>query len=165
MKFETAMTDHLKTTQQSYLETLKWMRAISVGEDVLSALTAAIEALEPPQDTDELRAEVERRCAMGSRLFAIGAERWAGASKLTEECGEVIQVIGKLMGTYGDTDHWSGDLREMLVDELGDLQAALTFFIFRSGLDRAAIYRRADAKLDTVERLRVHDAATGGGHE
>ena len=29
--------------------------------------------------------------------FAIESSHWAGLSKLNEECGEVIQVIGKIL--------------------------------------------------------------------
>jgi hypothetical protein len=42
--------------------------------------------------------------------------------------GELQQVLGKIMGVRGATDHWSGDLRKMLVEEIADLRAALIFF-------------------------------------
>lgn len=42
--------------------------------------------------------------------------------------GELQQVLGKLMATAGDTKHWSGDLRKMLLEEVGDVYAALLFF-------------------------------------
>ena len=60
--------------------------------------------------------------------FAIGSRVWPGTSKLVEEMGELQQVLGKLIATGGDTDHWSGDLRRMLVEELGDVSAAVRFF-------------------------------------
>jgi|GEM_PF-1915697 len=63
----------------------------------------------------------------GSGDFSIGSRVWPGVSKLLEEQGELIQVLGKLMATGGDTDHWSGDLRKMLVEEMGDVCAALAF--------------------------------------
>jgi NTP pyrophosphatase (non-canonical NTP hydrolase) len=69
-------------------------------------------------------------------MFAIGDEKWAGLSKLLEEAGEVIQVGGKLMGSRGDHNHWSGNLREKLVEELGDLYAALDFFSEHNLTDR-----------------------------
>lgn len=65
----------------------------------------------------------------GSGDFSIGSAVWPGTSKLIEEQGEFIQVLGKLVATAGDTKHWSGDLRKMLVDEIGDLYAALAFFM------------------------------------
>lgn len=61
-------------------------------------------------------------------MFAIGDKEWPGLSKLMEEAGEVIQVGGKLMGSRGEVKHWSGDLREKFVEELGDLYAAILFF-------------------------------------
>jgi NTP pyrophosphatase (non-canonical NTP hydrolase) len=61
--------------------------------------------------------------------YSIGSHHWPGLSKLIEECGEVMQVAGKLIGSGGDPMHWDGtDLRERLLDELSDLQAALRFF-------------------------------------
>lgn len=60
--------------------------------------------------------------------FAIGGSVWPGLSKLTEECGEVGQVIGKLMGTGGATNHWDGsDLAVRLTEEMGDVLAAIEF--------------------------------------
>jgi hypothetical protein len=62
-----------------------------------------------------------------SRCFAFGDETWPGLAKLVEECGEVVQVVGKLMMTHGSPAHWSGDLRAQLIEELGDLDAAIDF--------------------------------------
>lgn len=60
--------------------------------------------------------------------FSIGSSIWPGTSKAIEEMGELQQVLGKLIATAGDTDHWSGDLRLMLVDEAADVLAAVYFF-------------------------------------
>ncbi len=68
-------------------------------------------------------------------MFAIGGDDWPGIAKLAEECGEVVQVIGKLMGTGGRTDHWDGtDLREKLIEEIGDLMAACVFVGLENGI-------------------------------
>jgi NTP pyrophosphatase (non-canonical NTP hydrolase) len=85
--------------------------------------------------------------------FAFGDKQWPGLAKLNEECGEVIQVIGKLMMTHGNRAHWSGDLRPMLIEELADLEAAITFFnVHNFELDeRAAFTRRLRAKMDKFE--------------
>lgn len=62
--------------------------------------------------------------------FAIGDKVYPGLSKITEESGEVLEVIGKLMATGGGRRHWSGrDLHVDLMDELADLQAAIDFFM------------------------------------
>ena len=61
--------------------------------------------------------------------FSIGSTVWPGTSKLIEETGELQQVLGKLIATAGDTTHWSGDLRKMMIEEIGDVYAALDFFV------------------------------------
>ena len=85
--------------------------------------------------------------------YCIGSVKWNGLSKLVEECGEVVQVAGKLLGTNGEAAHWDGsDLRERLIEELGDLQAALRFFVTYNGLDAGRIGERAAEKLALFER-------------
>jgi NTP pyrophosphatase (non-canonical NTP hydrolase) len=59
----------------------------------------------------------------------MAAERWKGIFKLTEECGELGQVLGKL-GPFPGGEHPSGeDLRRKLIEEIGDVKAALQYFI------------------------------------
>jgi len=84
---------------------------------------------------------------LGTGEFSIGGELWPGLSKLIEECGEVLQVGGKLIGSEGRTDHWSGDLNKMLVEELGDLRAAITFFMEANAIDAASVSVRHREKL------------------
>lgn len=67
--------------------------------------------------------------AEGSGDFSIGSSVWPGTSKLLEESGELIQVLGKLMAIHGKTEHWSGDLRLKIVEELADVAAAHAFFM------------------------------------
>lgn len=68
--------------------------------------------------------------------YAFGSDRWPGLSKLVEECGEVLQVCGKIMGTGGQPWHWDGsNLNKRLEEELGDLVAAAAFVIEHAGLD------------------------------
>lgn len=88
----------------------------------------------------------------GNGNFMIGGSVWPGLSKLIEECGEVLQVGGKLMGSAGDTAHWSGDLSQMLVEELGDLLAAAGFFMDVNGLDVDAVLARSVKKRATFEK-------------
>jgi NTP pyrophosphatase (non-canonical NTP hydrolase) len=64
--------------------------------------------------------------------YSIGSDHWNGLSKLVEELGELGQVLGKLMGSGGNTNHWSGDLNEKLIEELGDVAAAMNFFITKN---------------------------------
>jgi hypothetical protein len=65
----------------------------------------------------------------GSGDFSIGGQVWPGTSKLLEEMGELQQVLGKLVGSHGETAHYDGsDLRRRMVEELADVQAAIAFF-------------------------------------
>lgn len=84
--------------------------------------------------------------------FAIGDQSWPGISKLVEEMGELNQVIGKLMGTHGEFNHWSGDLEPMLYDEMGDVLAAIQFVTSHCLLDADRIAKRAAKKLDIFEK-------------
>lgn len=83
-------------------------------------------------------------------MFEIGSDAWPGISKLIEECGEVLQICGKLMGTGGKPIHFSGmELRKELALELGDLKAAINFVMHYSmnGDEMKVIIDRADEKL------------------
>lgn len=44
----------------------------------------------------------------GDGSFSLGSRTWPGLSKLVEECGEVLQIAGKIMGTGGTVQHWDG---------------------------------------------------------
>lgn len=85
----------------------------------------------------------------GSGDFSIGSNVWTGASKLIEEMGELQQVLGKLIAIAGATEHWSGDLRKMLVDEIGDVVAATGFFTSQNFTrdELIQITRRGEEKL------------------
>lgn len=80
--------------------------------------------------------------------------RWPGLAKLNEECGEVVQVIGKLMMTKGEIEHWDkSNLKERLEDEIGDVLAACKFVIkWCAGLDVERINCRIAEKLALFER-------------
>lgn len=90
-------------------------------------------------------------------MFAIGDRKWPGVSKLVEEIGELGQVLGKLMGSRGETQHWSGNLWDMLHDEIGDVVAAVEFVITYCQLDRKRIYERATKKLELFEKWHRED--------
>lgn len=81
--------------------------------------------------------------------YAIGGVVWPGLSKLIEECGEVVQVAGKIIAAGGATDHWDGsNLAERLTEELGDLEAAISFVVRECPLvDQDEVIARSDAKL------------------
>ena len=79
--------------------------------------------------------------------FSIGSNVWPGISKLVEECGEVLQICGKLVGTGGEPNHWDGsNLTERLQDEMADVIAAIWFVAKANELDEAAIQKRVYEK-------------------
>jgi hypothetical protein len=86
---------------------------------------------------------------MSGAGFALGSAIWPGTSKLIEEQGELLQVLGKLLALGGSTEHWSGDLRKMLVEEIADVQAALTVFqdLNLTHDERMAIIERTHKKI------------------
>lgn len=80
--------------------------------------------------------------------FCIGSDVCPGLSKLIEECGEVMQVAGKLIATGGGDQHWDGSsLYRRIHDELADLIAAATFYIAVNGIDIDTFNARVSQKL------------------
>jgi hypothetical protein len=61
--------------------------------------------------------------------YSIGSDQWPGLSRLIEEAGELLQAAGKLIGSGGERQHYSGtDLGQTLADELADTLAAIRYF-------------------------------------
>ena len=94
-------------------------------------------------------------------MFAIGDSEWAGASKLLEEMGELQQVLGKLMGSRGNVHHWSGNLREMLIEEMADVIAAIEFFGEKNLTqdELSALLDRAEMKVNRFQTWHRDDPA------
>jgi hypothetical protein len=86
-------------------------------------------------------------------------ERWRGIGKLTEECGEVLQLLGKAIAfPSGDHPDGLGSMRERLPLELADLKAAIEYFE-RSNKLRVDTFRQAE-KVTLFEKwglTGVHD--------
>jgi NTP pyrophosphatase (non-canonical NTP hydrolase) len=112
----------------------------------------------------------------GSGDFSIGSNVWPGTSKLMEEMGELQQVLGKLIAVHGRTEHWSGDLRSKLIEELGDVLAAIEFFntanmtheerqyIHNRATEKLALFRRWHAEQPEVRDIGpTHDLAEARG--
>lgn len=84
--------------------------------------------------------------------FAFGDDRWPGISKLCEEAGEMVQVIGKLWRVGGRIKHWDdaekGPLHERLEKEMGDTLAAILFVTEQCVLiSPKRVFERAAQKL------------------
>jgi len=88
-----------------------------------------------------------------TKPYCIGSDDWNGLSKLIEELGELQQVCGKLIGSEGNTDHWSGDLRAKFIEEIGDVYASLNYFTTKnfSSEDRNHIIIRMHMKEATFQ--------------
>jgi hypothetical protein len=96
---------------------------------------------------------------MSAGPYSIGSTIWPGLSKVSEEMGELGQVLGKLLGTGGVISHWDGsNLKDRLIEEIGDLSAALRFFVEENNLDADALGARHDQKLALFRKW--HDAQT-----
>ncbi|MEU7867058.1 hypothetical protein [Dactylosporangium sp. NPDC049140] len=84
--------------------------------------------------------------------YEIGSSTWPGLAKLAEEAGELVQILAKLVGASGRDTYYDGtDLRARLVEECGDLLAAVTFFTETNALG-PAVDARARAKLELFRR-------------
>lgn len=80
--------------------------------------------------------------APGDGSFGLGSRTWPGMSKLVEECGEVLQIAGKLMMTAGKIEHWdgAGPLDVRMAEEVCDLFAAARAFFQLNGMDGNPVY-------------------------
>lgn len=85
--------------------------------------------------------------------YAIGASKWPGISKVAEEAGELVQVVGKIIGADGVDVHWDGsNLRARLSEEIADVTAAICFVVQHNNLDVEAIEKRVQAKFALFEK-------------
>lgn len=88
-----------------------------------------------------------------TKPYCIGSDEWNGLSKLIEELGELQQVCGKLVGSEGSIAHWSGNLQDKFVEELGDVYAAMDYFIEQNLVDLDSdIAYQAHRKLQTFRQ-------------
>jgi NTP pyrophosphatase (non-canonical NTP hydrolase) len=94
--------------------------------------------------------------------FQFSDPYWPGLAKLMEECGEVVQVIGKIVGTGGTMEFRDGQhiSRDRLVEEMADLRAALDFVADRalSVYEREAMRQRRNAKRELFELWRRQES-------
>lgn len=116
-----------------------------------------VDELRPGLDATEAALVIAKHLGVGAdeatevSRFAIGDACWPGIAKLIEECGEVVQVCGKLMATQGERTHWDGsDLYRRLEDELADLRAVIRFVqTTNPALDMNRILDRTETKFAT----------------
>ena len=79
--------------------------------------------------------------------YSIGQHRLPGLAKVIEECGELLQVAGKVMSTGSLGAHPDGThLAIRLEHELGDVLAAIDFFIKHNLVGDGVIEQRRKSK-------------------
>jgi NTP pyrophosphatase (non-canonical NTP hydrolase) len=98
---------------------------------------------------------------MNPRLgFSIGSEVCPGLSKLVEECGEVLQIAGKLIATGGNPFHWDGScLTHRMTEELADLRAAILFYCEANGHETSDFAARVQTKLELFREWHAKQAS------
>jgi hypothetical protein len=107
----------------------------------------------------------ESREAVTSRPipFQFSDPEWPGLAKLAEECAEVVQVVMKIVGTGGTLVFKDGQTveRSLLIEEMGDVVAALRFVQTHALTipERDELHRRANAKLTLFEHWRSTEAS------
>lgn len=92
-----------------------------------------------------------------NELTAAEAERLA---LLAEECGELVQAIGKVLrhgyDSYNPTEK-NGIRNRMAVErECGDVRHAMIRLCWAGDLSKAEIHRRSDEKAVKVEKYLHH---------
>jgi NTP pyrophosphatase (non-canonical NTP hydrolase) len=84
--------------------------------------------------------------------LAIGSDIWPGLSKLAEECGETVQIIGKIIAfPEGEHPDGQGPLEDRLTDEMADLFATIIYV--RTVNDRIDLTRFQDRVQMKYERF------------
>lgn len=81
--------------------------------------------------------------------YGIGSNNFPGLSKLTEEMGEALTIIGKIIGLGHMGQHWDGQfLKEELEDEIADVVAACQFVAMMCDLHDLRMNARTQKKLN-----------------
>lgn len=76
---------------------------------------------------------------------------------LSEECGEVIQVIGKIL-RHGLNSNWQDNPtnKELLEDEVGDVLLAIGCVVVKM-LDEKKVMERTEFKAEKIKRFLHHN--------
>lgn len=77
-----------------------------------------------------------------------------GMTKLIEECGELVQALGKKLAYYDTDEHPDGGppLSRRLEDEMADVSAAIEFVADKLRLDWNRIWHRRGEKRERFEK-------------
>lgn len=82
-----------------------------------------------------------------------------GLVKLTEECGELIQIAAKKMTRMDSDEHWdgAGKLSERLENEIADVFAAAQIVIENFNLNKRKIEHRFAVKFKLFQEWMLED--------
>lgn len=87
-------------------------------------------------------------------MYGVSCKKRPGLAKITEEAGELLEVLGKIQASEGEfTYPWPEEdgthrnLKQEAEDECADVIAAVTFFAERNGLNQNAMIERAERKI------------------
>lgn len=77
-----------------------------------------------------------------------------GLGKLIEECGELVQILGKKLAYFHTDRHpdKKGSMKRRMEEEIADVRAASEFVIDENDLDRDFIEERTQMKLKKFRR-------------
>jgi len=77
---------------------------------------------------------------------------------LSEECGEVVQVIGKILRHGLESQHPDGGMtnRELLQKEMGDVRAAMILLCESAVTSKQLVHEWADCKREKVQQFLHH---------
>lgn len=85
--------------------------------------------------------------------YSIGSDHLPGISKMVEEYGEVLQILGKIQGRGDLGIHWDGqNLKESLENEMSDVAAANHFLATKLQLNTPRMLERAEKKIKLFNR-------------
>ncbi len=78
-----------------------------------------------------------------------------GLVKLTEECGELIQIVSKKMNSMHSDQHPNGvdSIKFKIEHEMADVVAAITYSSVKLKLDITRIQKLAQAKINSFPKL------------
>lgn len=93
-----------------------------------------------------------------NKLSPLELERLA---LLSEECGEVIHIIGKIIrhgyNSFNPFDKERITNRELLEEELGDIQAAIQLMVDNKDITQEEIDAHKEIKTENVQQYLHHN--------
>lgn len=89
----------------------------------------------------------------GSGKEEIVKEYWKGIGKVSEECGELLQVVGKAIAfPVGNHPDGKGNVRKRFIEEIADVYAALDYFCEANNIEFRLTKGRRKHKLDKFKK-------------